>query len=132
MLNSTINKRLEKWIDALRGEDYTQGRFALRCIYADGSVNSCPWGIACDLYLDENDDYEWEDTGSVQSAIYFQPVGNVEIYDRSYLIPPRKVIEFFGFTRSNYMEIAQMNDMLFKTFDEIADYIENNILRNSQ
>ena len=131
MLNKTITNRLEKWIDALRGGDYTQGRFALRCMYTDGSINSCPWGVACDLYLDENDDYEWENTEkNTDKALYFQPVDNVEIGDRSYLIPPRKVIEFFGFTRSNYMEITHMNDMAFRSFNEIADHIENNILRN--
>ena len=111
----------QKWLDALRGGEYSQGRFQLR----DDDNNFCCLGVLCDLYLKEHNK-EWV-KGEEQFA-YLIPSQD----GNSGEILTNEVIEWSGLKLHNpeltfgedHGVITDLNDHENYSFEQIADLIE--------
>lgn len=105
-----------EWIAALRSGKYKQGRGKLRV-----DDKFCCLGVLCDLYDNKN----WFDTKEIhifgQGSIYSYSLDNT--VNRNFL--PYHVQKGLQLKYEDTVELAQMNDD-GKTFDEIADHIEEN------
>lgn len=114
----------QKWLNALRNGEYTQGRYQLR----DDNNNFCCLGVLTDLYLKETNQ-EWIE-GEEQFA-YLAPSqgGN----NGGVLI--QEVIEWAGLklanpeltTKNTEVVISDLNDYYNYSFDQIADLIESQL-----
>jgi hypothetical protein len=113
-----MNRKMKaRWIAALRSGDYKQAPSALRT--HDGY---CCLGVFCDLH----DPSKWDRT------VPIQPLGTYCYYEydidgevtRGY--PPPSLRRKYRLTVKAQAALADMNDMGC-SFDEIADYIENEL-----
>lgn len=111
-MNKDIKKR---WLDALRSGKYKQGVGALR----KRGYKFCCLGVLCDIVKPSS----WT---ICRGTICYQ-MGN------STGLPPKEVLEvcgivddFFGFDGIGF-RLTTMNDSENKTFNEIADFIEEKI-----
>jgi len=100
-MNPEIKKQ---WVEALRSGRYTQGWRRLR----NQNDQYCCLGVLCDIVA--------PDAWVARSNGY-------ESDFRFAVLPPR-VFEIAKLTVSNEEMLIRMNDMLGKSFAEIADYIE--------
>ena len=110
----------QKWVEALRSGEYSQGKFKLY----DGT-NYCCLGVLCNLYLNEkNEDWYYLANG----------VGNYYCDGQSETLP-QFVMDWAELDRhdplvsveSNNLDktsISGLNDDLNYTFAQIADVIE--------
>jgi hypothetical protein len=92
----------EKWITALRSGEYTQAREFLRTDYG-----YCCLGVLTDLYLKEVNE-QWV------------PFGN-------HTTIPILVAIWADISQNSEDVLIQMNDTEGRTFNEIADYIQENL-----
>lgn len=101
-----------KWIQALRSGKYKQGFGVLR-----GEDCYCCLGVLCDL----NEDTDWE--------VLDNPVENIykPFPDNSYICLPNKISEWAEITARQEDVLATLNDTARYTFEQIADYIEENL-----
>lgn len=114
-----VNKDLiRRWVAALRSGEYQQGRHILH-----GTGRFCCLGVLCDIYgLGETTEQRIRQVTSSVCRVYNNPV----------------LTEFAGLDKHvNVSEkgyelledvLINMNDMDFKSFEEIADYIEKELL----
>lgn len=107
-----------KWIAALRSGEYKQGHGQLRRRLHSGDCH-CVMGVLCELsplfaYWGE----------------YSTPVlhGDRDYGQRSCAFLPCEISEADGLTREQCLQLTRMNDKDGKTFLELADYIEQNLL----
>jgi len=130
-----MNKRIkELWIAALRSGSYKQGQKRLRWDEEDGPTFCC-LGVLCEIAVDESICYRFEDGYKVDAG---EP-GEHYTLSTSYL--PEAVQEWAGLDNSDpdlaldekYSDgssrlttLASLNDG-GRTFDEIADLIEENL-----
>ena len=123
-----MNQYRQEWIDALRSGEYSQGRIHLMFVHKDGTGKRslhCPWGVACEIYHKHHPEVsEWIASTNTAQRKNFAIVINDEEFV-SYGYPIRTIYEFFGSTSKEMEIIAEMNDWKDKTFEDIADYIEN-------
>lgn len=99
----------DKWVAALRSGEYVQGRGQLRT-----SVDEfCCLGVLCSIYALENSDFTATHTDH-----------NGYEYDGEWLVLPTGVQQWAGLPDEQVV-LIEMNDGN-STFDEIADYIEEN------
>lgn len=124
------------WLDALRGDDYTQGQAQL----ATPEGEFCCLGVLCDLavkngVIPEPVVSEINGSGGRIGLLYGTPAN--DLYDRDNgLYLPKEVIEWSGVNRTGDREqdpespswvhrppLSALNDE-GKTFAEIADIIE--------
>jgi hypothetical protein len=98
----------QKWIDALRGGEYQQDKYSLKT-----SKGFCCLGVLTDLYLKEkNQDWEITENGYYTFSEIKDALSN-------------EVANWCDFPYLNKEAILiEMNDDFGKTFQEIADYIE--------
>jgi hypothetical protein len=97
-----------KWVAALRGGNYEQGRGRLRT-----STNGyCCWGVLCDLLDPEG----WTRIG---------PDGPYSFRGRQFL-PPSDLMETIGIQCPKHTILSSMNDTGVG-FASIADYIEGHL-----
>lgn len=103
MLNA---KNVKKLITALRSGKYMQARARLR---RDGINTSsfCCLGVACDLYAPD----KWKNSA----------------FDGQLYLPPIEVRDHYGFSGELINQITEMNDLEAKTFEEIADFLEERL-----
>jgi hypothetical protein len=93
----------EKWIEALRGGQYNQGKEALR-----NGDRFCCLGVLCDIKNTEmwveydNDDYNWK------------------VFED---FPPKWLLDEVGLSKDDAVFLATLNDR-GSSFSEIADLIE--------
>lgn len=107
-----MNPEVKKlWIEALRSGNYEQTRFLLR-----DKRGYCCLGVLCDLHPD----VDWIIS---TPGIAFYPFG-VEERDLGNL--PDKASLWSGLTNEQKNILMDMNDN-GNSFEEIADYVENNI-----
>lgn len=107
-----MNKQVkQKWIDALRSGEYQQDKFTLK-----SPKGFCCLGVLTDLYLKEkNQDWVYTTKKGYSFGEFESTLSNV-------------VINWCDFPNLNKEGILiEMNDDFGKTFQEIADYIEENL-----
>jgi len=92
----------DKWLEALRSKDYVQGRKRLRYKTSNEDTYCC-LGVLCDLI----DPEAWETDMSWRG----------KPFDMSFEIIPWSV----------QADLQNMNDHLSMSFEEIADWIEENL-----
>ena len=103
-----MTKLLKKWLEALRSGEYEQAQYKLH----DGHASYCCLGVLCkvDGYLDE------------VPGGFLDPEDEDEIVFEEYV--PMKVWKRTGLDRELQSYVSCLNDTEGKTFDEIADEIE--------
>lgn len=110
-----MNKDLaKKWVDALRGGKYQQGRHQLR---KPEQNEYCCLGVLCDisgLGKWDNDD----------PAVFVDDNGH-----ESYVTINRALLEKLGLNEDISITLAGMNDIWGQDFSQIADKIEEMLLK---
>lgn len=104
-------ERVEKWITALRSGEYTQGR-----TFLNNNGSFCCLGVACEV--------------AINSGLFVSKTkdsGRVFLYGRRSNMPPKAVRTFFGITNNQMYRLADLNDQYRRTFNEIADYLEEEL-----
>ena len=115
-----MTEQMQKWVNALRSGEYRQTKFRLK-----EKNKYCCMGVLCDLYYKETGNGEW---------ILYSPerwsFRTDESHSKNRTIPPRDVWEWLG-VDPEFSEINQIfgykNDGEKRTFEEIADFIENDL-----
>jgi len=112
----------QKWVEALRSGEYSQGRLQLY----DGT-NYCCLGVLCNLYMDEkNETWDYRtDEDEVIDSYYFDGEGE---------LPPECVLDWAEIKMQDPLikinvdleaiSLTELNDKLKYTFPQIADLIE--------
>jgi|SRR5690606_2418711 len=111
------------WIQALRSGKYTQGRDFLKKRDSDNNAQYCCLGVLCELALavgvvESTNWYEFDNT-----TCYYK---DSEGYSDSHW-PTPKVRNWAGLTLTQITELGSMNDSRRMTFEQIAEYIEENL-----
>lgn len=91
----------DKWVSALRSGKYRQSKNVLKRRNKIGDDSYCCLGVLCEV------------TGQEDNPIYLSLLSHYQC----------------GIASINYdsqYALAKMNDIEFKTFNQIADYIEQN------
>lgn len=114
MSEATMDRELVKeWVAALRSGEYEQGRAFLR-----SQENAyCCLGVACDIAL-QGEEWEFQDGRWVTKEGY---AGHL----------PVKLWDRLGVSWDRESTLIHMNDS-GKSFPEIADWIETNILGGAE
>jgi len=111
----------DKWIKALRSGRYTQATGKLQKVDNEGEViGNCCLGVLCRVARFKP--VEDIDTG----GIYFKK-GDLQT---GYAYFTNKTINYFGLSNETVVNLTSMNDGFDeqpKSFNEIADWIENNL-----
>lgn len=107
MLNKYVKK---KWIDALRSGKYTKTTHEMR-VQRNGKSCFCALGVLCDVI----DSKRWE----VHSGYYR--------WGNSWAIIPGRTRNAIHITEKECLSILNLNDSKRKSFNEIADWIEENL-----
>jgi len=107
-----------KWIEALRSGDYAQNTSLLR----NRNNEYCCLGVLCDVMK-----LPWERESSGNFAIrtkeYVNP--NIRWFRTAALSSP--MLADIGMDVEDHDTLTQMNDTDGKNFNEIADWIEENL-----
>lgn len=111
---------LDRWIVALRSEEYKQGRKKLKV-----GDRFCCLGVLCDL----SKVGEWRDS-PYESLLGQHQSYLVKFYPATSTVLPSPVLGALAFGApwfdfSVQDDLVHMNDNMNKTFDEIADYLEH-------
>lgn len=114
-----MDKELKrKWIEALRSGKYQQGRQYLRC-----GNKFCCLGVLCDIVKPDS----WIPSTSHDEPVYKFVSGEV----KNSLLLPWEIEKMLGdWHRETTMAVdtlMAMNDTRMNSFDEIADWIEENL-----
>ena len=122
-----MNKeRIKMWIDALRSDEYVQGRGKL-C----NNGRYCCLGVATALYIQVENEH-----GNIQPLNLLDGLYMPLIVAEWYGIPKEllsyrdQVVAYDGFMGRNSWSLWLMNDQLNKNFKEIADVIEARLLND--
>ena len=100
----------QKWIAALRGGLFKQGKGRLR----NGENECCCLGVLCDIV----DPKGWSN---------FKAEFNEYDYRNRWSYPPPVFLNHVGLTDVQIGELGKLNDDEGRSFIEIADYIEKNL-----
>jgi hypothetical protein len=110
-----MNKDLkDKWIKALRSGNYKQGNRQLR----SNNNEYCSLGVLCDV----GDLGEWKNDRNGEKRFKFAATGVACL-----MAIPDAVLHIIGLNCVTACELMSMNDTEGKSFDQIADYIEENV-----
>lgn len=113
-LKDGLTKDLKnKWIDALRSGKYQQGHYSLKKPNDIGIQCFCCLGVLCDVY----DRTGWHTSPdwthfNYKGSKYMAPITLLSVQDQDKLI--------------------KMNDIVGKSFNEIADYIQEHIISEDE
>lgn len=121
-------ENIRKWVDALRSDEFKQGKGALR-IREDGEFFHCCLGVACELYRRENPEAagDWKQTGEYSTTY--------KILDADACLP-EAVQEWLGVDHRNPevrygdddFPLAVVNDTMRADFERIGTLIEGTYL----
>lgn len=116
-MDKSLNR--QKWIEALRRGDYTQGKYALKSKDA-----FCCLGVACDVYMKETGLGAWDKHGAFileneEAAVTALPKSVTDWYGLD------SEIGFYRTPEGKLTHLVFENDSLKTSFDEIADIIES-------
>lgn len=104
----------KKWVDALRSGEYKQYKGKLYVIDKNsGEVSYCCLGVAAHIVAGIQ--LEYMDCCMLTTVLQ----GNKKIVHE-------ELVPFFEDSRTQHI-LANMNDTQYKSFNEIADYIEQNL-----
>lgn len=110
---SKLNQEIKtKWLEALRSGAYNQGKGCLK----NKNCEYCCLGVLADVLdptLWNEEAYDYSSWGNPETTAYFQHE-QAEQYD----IEPVKTYEW---------DLMKMNDSLDYSFEQIADWIEENL-----
>lgn len=110
------------WVQALRSDDYKQGKGYLRRLNVDGSEGFCCLGVLCDIYSKSMGIGNWTVNSRFGSSFQMPNGGFSEKVDL-----PLAVQNWAGLTDNTIRaELALWNDRS-DTFSDIADWIEENL-----
>jgi hypothetical protein len=109
-----IKKMKARWVAALRSGDYKQAPSSLR-----NRGGYCCLGVFCDLH----DSSQWRRMSLTTYSLYEY---NIDDGHPTRAYPPPSVRRKYRLTVKAQAKLADMNDM-GKSFNEIADYIENEL-----
>lgn len=114
------------WLAALRSGEYRRGKSQLRITkeLAKGgeSYTYCCLGVLQDQAVKDGGDPWFHDTGAWNENI---PANVIPDSDAT---PSHKICQFLGLTDEMLNKLIDMNDDEERSFREIADHIEKNIL----
>jgi hypothetical protein len=111
------------WVEALRSGDYVKTKYNLRddCGY-------CALGVLCDLFCQE--EYACWYEGYNDNDVFCYGIGDGGDDDVEYQFLHRRVMEWADILSQdctvNGVSISDLNDWNNKTFEEIANHIEEN------
>lgn len=106
---------VQHWIKALRSGKYKQAKSQLKANSGTPKEGFCCLGVLCDLnYKDGGAKWEHE-------SIYFDNNDNSSYF-------PKVIQEYVGLADKEVELLVGMNDTKHKSFTEIAEYIQINIL----
>lgn len=122
-----MNPRIKAlWVEALRSKEYPQTKGKLKT--QDGY---CCLGVLCDLYLKEHSE-EWKSSDFIEDDEILSYV--IDSCDN---LPPESVVEWAELPCDNpgvmidgvnyVTDLTELNDSLCMNFEEISDYIENQL-----
>ncbi len=133
----------QKWLAALRSEEYKQTKHGLKRKLDDGSFGYCCLGVLCDIAIKENPDMKWDTNshlscGDIGVQIYGvdndpQNVLTRKIADWAGLVERNPSITYTGTVIKDhgndegYESLATLNDHHGCSFKEIAQVIEEQI-----
>lgn len=100
----------DRWVEALRSGEYQQGQKTLK-----HGESFCCLGVLCDLHSKEVGG-SWADSRVKNHQSYLGVLGFL----------PVEVHSWAGTRRSTSKELVHLNDKLDYTFEQIADWIEEN------
>lgn len=109
-----------KWLEALRSGFYDQDRGRLRT-----EAGFCCLGVLCDLYAEEHKDVHWT-TSYVEGEYTFLGREGTLPQPVVYWADLKSSTPLVSYENDTY-ELAELNDSLELTFDEIADVIEEQL-----
>ena len=117
-----LNANAQKWVDALRSGEYTQGQSCLRKT-VEGVSTFCCLGVACDVYAQEVGG-SWGPMDQRRDVKFTDPEKSVA---SSFLTPA--VTKWLGLLwidgRNVKHSLSRLNDFDHFTFTQIADFIES-------
>jgi hypothetical protein len=119
------------WLEALRGDEFTQGTRFLRADNDNDPEGHCCLGVLCELHRRRTGDGQWvEATDSDGRLVYEYRTSS----DKSETVLPIEVSRWAGLDGSNpsfiypenedYVSLANLNDQ-GSSFKRIADLIES-------
>lgn len=116
-----MKKEIAKiWCEALRSGKYKQGKHYLHKKYSNENEFFCCLGVLCDIAKN----HIKLDIGKAGS--------NYIIYDGESSSLPKSVMEWseiksdLGECINPITSLVHMNDLMYESFDKIADFIESN------
>lgn len=118
VIQRTVKEVYELWLEALRSGKYKQVGGALKDRLATGKMGFCCLGVLCDLAAKDGGD-KWETSESGGNTIYYK--------DESGQLP-NVMRKFLKITKNQQAKLVDMNDSEGKKFNDIADYIEKEIM----
>ena len=101
-----------KWIQALRSGKYKQGQAYLR-----QGDSYCCLGVLCDL----NESRQWTPIDHSFKKIYSP------FPDDEHQLLPKNISQWADLIEIEQEELVELNDTEEYTFEQIADYIEENL-----
>jgi hypothetical protein len=118
----------EQWVAALRSREYRQGQGALHVVSDEGD-RFCCLGVLCDLAVKAGVEVRLGSGVIILDGIRYNTVR----YDNEGAYPPVSVQEWSDLERRERVvsreamtRLASLNDS-GRTFEEIADYIEEHL-----
>lgn len=128
-------QNIKLWIEALRSGKYKQGQYRLR-----QNNEFCCLGVACEIYdlihanelpkLKECEDYYENNNNQTLPLIIGEWLGvddcNPSINITEIMMEKYPELELYSFEKT--ITLAELNDDVQLSFDQIADIIEDNFL----
>lgn len=126
-LSSSQKETVKKWISALRSGEYKQGKFRLKRINEGGSCQYCCLGVLCETVGMTFSDFE-----GACSIVSSANTRNVHTIDKFICEEFDLLWLHSAYAENPYYVLMSkliiMNDDDSVTFEEIADWVEKNIL----
>lgn len=120
-----MNANIKKiWLKALRSGEYEQTTTRLCRPRSDG-VGFCCLGVLCDLYTIETDLGEFEDHSSDVARESF--MYRCDSGQRAVTYLPEEIADWSGLDLDEQTVLAKKNDCKGFSFDQIADYVEEQL-----
>lgn len=107
-------RNVDKLITALRSGEYKQTRHRLK-----DSEGYCCLGVGCDIYAKDNQDGKWTTVDNFTGSVTFQTKNLISAINMNFAVK-----NWFGINDEQEEKLMEMNDILRKSFSEIADYLE--------
>ena len=106
-----------RWTARLRSGEYRQGKGALRKLGKD-SDSFCCLGVLCEIAVED---------GKAHLSKQHEVVGWNYNYNQENSLLPIELHAWSGICLDDREELMSMNDAAGKTFEEIADWIDENL-----